>query len=120
MRHSLGSGIGAVVLAALVAGSIGAAPKKPAAKAAAKPSPAEIAAGKKVFETSGCQGCHKVAGKGGASGPDLSKIGKEHDMAWIAKKVKDPKSTNKSSIMPPFAGSPKDLQAVAAYMASLK
>jgi cytochrome c oxidase subunit 2 len=103
----------------MVTGSIAAAPKKPAAKAPAKPDAARIALGKKVF-TAQCQGCHKVAGKGGTSGPDLSKVGKEHTMAELAKKIKDPKSNNKDSIMPAFAGPPKDLEAVSYYLASLK
>jgi len=114
-------------MAAVLALSVAAAAAtKPAAKPsggtkmAAQPSAAEIAAGKKVFESSGCTGCHKLAGKGGASGPDLSQEGKAHDVAWISKKVKDPKSTKKDSIMPPFTGSAKDLQALSAYLASMK
>jgi mono/diheme cytochrome c family protein len=110
------SGMTAAVMAAVVAGSVLAAPKKPAAK----PDPSLVAAGKKVFETVGCGGCHKVAGKGGAVGPDLSKVGKEHDVAWLTKKIKDPKSVKKDTTMPPFTGKAQDLKAVATYLASLK
>lgn len=114
MKRSLGVGIGSAALAAVLATSLAtAAPKKPAAKP-------DLAAGKKVFDTMGCMGCHKVAGKGQTSGPDLSHVGKEHDAVWLAKKIKDPKSTKKDSIMPPFGGSDKDLKAVSAYLASLK
>jgi cytochrome c oxidase subunit 2 len=121
MKHSLRTGVGAVALVAVLATSLAsAAPKNTAAKPAAPPSAADIAAGKKVFDSSGCTGCHKLAGKGGTSGPDLSQVGKTHDAAWIAKKVKDPKSMKKDSIMPPFPGSAKNLQALSAYLASLK
>jgi cytochrome c553 len=127
MKQSLGIGIGSVVMVAALATSLAAAAaKKPAAKPAggakmaAQPSAADIAAGKKVMDSSGCLGCHKIAGKGQTSGPDLSQEGKAHDAAWIAKKVKDPKATKKDTIMPPFPGSAKDLQALSAYLASLK
>jgi cytochrome c oxidase subunit 2 len=122
MKQSLGAGVGSLVLIISLAGAISvAAPKKPAANAKpAQTSAADIAAGKKVYDSSGCAGCHKIAGKGGASGPELSQIGKTRDAAWLAKKVKDPKATKKDSIMPPFAGSPKELQTLSAYLASLK
>jgi mono/diheme cytochrome c family protein len=118
MKQSLGIGVGSTVLVVVLTTALAAAaPKKPAPKAAGD---AVIAAGKKVFESSGCMGCHKLAGKGQTSGPDLSQEGKAHDAVWIAKKVKNPKSIKKDSIMPPFAGSEKELKAVSAFLASLK
>ena len=59
--------------------------------------------------TAGCMGCHKIAGKGGQTGPDLSKVGKEHDATWLSNKIKNPKATKPNSMMPPFAGSAADL-----------
>jgi mono/diheme cytochrome c family protein len=121
MRQSLVQGLSGAVMVVVVAGSIAtAATTKPAATAAPKPSAAQVAAGKKAFVASGCQGCHKVAGTGGTSGPDLSKVGKEHDAAWLTKKVKDPKATKKDSFMPAFAGSATDLKNVVAYLTTLK
>jgi mono/diheme cytochrome c family protein len=131
MRRDLGRPFSAAMLmVAVLGGSVAvAAPKKatkPAAKhaAAAKKGTAkpggDTAAGKKLVTSSGCTGCHKIDGKGGTSGPDLSHEGAKHDAAWIAKKLKDPKSTNPNSIMPKFNGPEKDVASLAAYLTSLK
>ncbi len=91
--------------------------KKMAAK---KPASAMIAKGKGFVMADGCTGCHKLGGKGGASGPDLSKIGAQDKAAEIAAKLKNPKAKNPKSIMPPSRRPDKEIAAMAAYLASLK
>jgi mono/diheme cytochrome c family protein len=88
--------------------------KKPAAGAAA------IAQGKKLVTASGCAGCHKIGGKGGTTGPDLSHVGSRLSSAEIAAKIKNPKAKNPKSVMPASSRPDKEIAAMAAYLAPLK
>jgi len=95
--------------------------KKPAAPA--KPTAAQIAAGAKVYDASGCGGCHMINGKGGAAGPDLSTTGADpkHTAKWMEVQVVTPKVHKADSAMP--AGDTikgKDLTNLSAYLTSLK
>lgn len=59
--------------------------------------------GKKVFMTMGCTSCHTVNGSGGHVGPNLSGEGlKGHSVAWLTQQIRDPKSHDPKSVMPPF------------------
>jgi mono/diheme cytochrome c family protein len=88
--------------------------KKPAAGAAL------IAQGKKFVATDGCVNCHKIGGKGGTTGPDLSHVGEKATAAEIAAKIKNPKAKNPNSIMPASKRPDKQIAAMVAYLASLK
>ena len=99
-------------------------PKKPAPK---KPgmTKADPAAGKKVYNSNGCGGCHKIAGTGGESGPELTKYAsdKTKDAKWTAIQIQDPKKHKaEGSTMPGYADKikGKDLDNLVAYMLSLK
>ena len=87
--------------------------KKPAAGAA-------ITQGKKLVAASGCVGCHKIGGKGGTTGPDLSHVGSKVTSAEIAAKIKNPKAKNPNSVMPASSRPDKEIAAMAAYLASMK
>jgi mono/diheme cytochrome c family protein len=99
--------------------------KKPPVKTtkAAKPTAAMLAAGAKVYDASGCGGCHMINGKGGAAGPDLSATGAEagHTAKWMEVQVVNPKAHKADSGMPAsdtLKG--KDLSNLVAYLGSLK
>jgi mono/diheme cytochrome c family protein len=83
--------------------------------AAAPAGSADLAAGKQVFASAGCAGCHtlKDAGASGTTGPNLDDL--KPSAARVAKQV-----TNGGKIMPSFKGSlsAKQIQDVAAYVAS--
>ncbi len=122
---TLGRGIAALAIGLAAAGatcmppSAQAAPKKPAHRA--KPAAdGDKASGIKLYAAQHCDACHKIAGKGGPTGPDLSKTGSKHDGAWFAAFLKSPTSKVPGSKMPPAAGSDKDIKDLAAYMVSLK
>jgi mono/diheme cytochrome c family protein len=72
--------------------------------------------GQAVYDKQGCANCH------GARAPKLDHIGSEHDAAWIAAYVKDPKSKDPGSKMPGFAGkiTDADLAALGAFLAAKK
>ncbi|HLK60800.1 MAG TPA: cytochrome c [Chthonomonadaceae bacterium] len=92
--------------------------------ATSKPTAAQIAAGKKVYEAQGCGGCHAINGEGGSSGPDLSKEGADakHTTKWLTDQVSNPKSHNANSSMPAYSDKVKgkDLTNLVAYLGSLK
>ena len=75
-----------------------------------------LAAGKQVFASAGCSGCHtlKDAGATGTVGPNLDQL--KPSEARVAKQV-----TNGGKIMPAFKGrlSPAQIQAVATYVSSV-
>jgi mono/diheme cytochrome c family protein len=73
-------------------------------------------AGKQVFETAGCKGCHTLADAGatGTVGPNLDDAKPSHDL--VVERV-----TNGKGPMPPFKGqlSEQQIQDVAAYVSSV-
>ncbi len=63
-----------------------------------------VAAGRKLFQSEGCAGCHKVNGQGGTMGPELSGATlKGKTRKWLADQIRNPKSHNPNSIMPAFS-----------------
>jgi len=86
------------------------------------------AAGKKVFNTSGCGRCHTVGSttppKKPGQGPDLAKLASdpEHTSDWIADFIREPKSKKPASMMPPFKDKidDADFKALIEFLTSLK
>jgi len=78
-------------------------------------------AGKRLYEAQGCSACHAIRGQGGAAGPDLSRVGRTRDAAWLARFTRDPEAVKPGSPMPPYKDlSEAELQAIAAYLAVLR
>jgi mono/diheme cytochrome c family protein len=88
---------------------------------------AQIKRGQEVYNAQKCQMCHSVAGKGAKMNP-LDGVGKklsaEDIRKWIthpAEMTKQTKSTKKPPMPAKYANLPAaDLDALVAYMASLK
>jgi cytochrome c len=80
----------------------------------------QIARGEKVYVDKKCALCHAINGKGGKAGPDLSAVGAKRDANWLKAFLKDPKATNPKSKMMSFKGDGNELEALAAYLTSLK
>jgi mono/diheme cytochrome c family protein len=129
IKSGLAIALSAVILCGAGYSNALAQKKKPAPKkapaASGKVTPAMIEAGKKVYTANGCAACHMIAGVGGKTSSDLSKIGSNKD--WPADKlaavVRDPKKFNKESTMPAYGKdkiSDKDLKNLVGYMQSLK
>ncbi len=102
-----------VILVAKEPKESSAAPPPPAATG---PSAAQLAAGKKVFTSSGCESCHtlKDANATGKVGPDLDQL--KPAQARVVRQV-----TNGGKIMPSFKAtlSQAQIQAVATYVSSV-
>ncbi len=80
-----------------------------------------VATGKKVYESTGCGGCHVIHGTGGKGGPDLSKTGLEHpEREWQLEHLRKPVSKTPGSTMPAYDYvKPDELKALTEYMVSL-
>jgi mono/diheme cytochrome c family protein len=86
----------------------------------------KIEAGKKVYATSKCATCHMIEGKGGKSSVALDGVGSKLTPAVIKQWIVDPdpltaKLPTKPKVkMKKYAMADADLDALVAYMASLK
>lgn len=68
-----------------------------------------------------CAMCHVVKGKGGAMGPELTKISAKMKPEALKEKLVDPKKSNPKSTMPAYASMPKaDMDALMGYLKTLK
>lgn len=93
-----------------------------------------LMAAKSVFLSSGCLGCHKVNGVGGAEGPDLTRAGEkdpgrldysavqgDHSLAsWFSAHVRAPSSLVTGSQMPAMRMPEEDVEALTFYTLSLR
>jgi mono/diheme cytochrome c family protein len=80
--------------------------------------------GKLVFRREGCLGCHRVRGKGGSVGPDLTNVGSRNVRAfdfsrvsgprtirnWMRRHLLDPGGVSPGSSMPAFALPDEDMR----------
>ena len=91
----------------------------------------QVAAGRRVFETTACLNCHAVAGTAanGRFGPDLTHLMSRRTIASGAAEntrenlrrwIEDPDSIKPGSLMPAMKVADADLDALVAYMVSLR
>ncbi len=93
--------------------------------------PVTVAAGKLLFEQSGCYSCHYIGdpdkphvtgdpkfGKGGVAGPELSWEGTRHSQQWLVAHYKNPQQFVPGSIMPIFPFSDSQRAALSLWDAS--
>jgi cytochrome c oxidase subunit II len=98
--------------------------------APANPTGGEAADGKAIFSRSACIGCHTIDGiSKGDVGPNLTHVGSrsiiasgilENTPANMAKWLKDPPAEKPGSLMPNLHLSDNDVNALVAYLESLK
>jgi len=98
----------------------------PRTKAAAPSAPGApvspgVKLGQQVFDSVGCLGCHRVNGRGGTLGPDLSNIANAgHSTEWLEVQIRDPKAHNRTTIMPAFTNlTDTQVQHVVEYLETL-
>lgn len=76
--------------------------------------------GEQIFRQK-CAMCHTVKGKGGAIGPELTKVSARLKEADIKAQLEYPKKRNPATSMPSFKTLPKaDMDALLGYLKSLK
>ena len=76
--------------------------------------------GESTFKSQGCYGCHQVDRFGTPIGSDLSHVGGKYPIAYLTRWLRDPESVRPTAHMPKLELSDEDVQALAAYLASLK
>jgi mono/diheme cytochrome c family protein len=80
----------------------------------------ELTDGRRLFETQGCRGCHKLNGVGGTVGPDLTEEGAVHrSPEWLERHFLDPNTVSRNSPMPNFHFTNEQARALTFYMLSL-
>ena len=95
-------------------------------KASGKPAASAVAssgssAGQQFYEAQNCDACHKIAGKGGAVGPDLTDVGERLSRDKLVHLVQSLKS-GKNDKMPPLPPETTDhqLNDLVDFLTSLK
>jgi mono/diheme cytochrome c family protein len=76
----------------------------------------DTAKGKKLFETVGCQACHKVNGNGELFAPNLTRIGQKVTPDWLVSWIKNPDEFNHDSRMPNLRLTLEQASDIAAYL----
>ncbi len=109
--------LAAMVLAVTVA--LGACAQAQRQEPTADAHAALVARGETLFRVQGCYGCHLVGKFGTPIGPDLSHIGAKYSEPYITRWLQDPELQRPTAHMPKLELTPGEVQALAAYMASL-
>jgi ubiquinol-cytochrome c reductase cytochrome b subunit len=80
-------------------------------------------AGRALYQSQQCGGCHLIAGQGGEEGPDLTNVGLRHSSGWLHSFLESPSRFHAESRMPaygPPALSHQEIEELAQYLASLR
>jgi mono/diheme cytochrome c family protein len=80
----------------------------------------KIADGKQIFQENACYGCHKVGGEGGEIGPDLSEVGSRFRPEYLAAFLQNPQAFIPGTPMKISELWEEEVQALVAYLMSLK
>lgn len=91
-----------------------------ATSAAAQPASDASDAGRTVFFSQGCYGCHRLGAAGTPIAHDLSRVGRKYTEAQLGKWLRDPASQKPTAHMPRLALSDDEIRALARYLASLR
>jgi cytochrome c2 len=83
---------------------------------AANPDP--ITAGNELFKAYDCSGCHRIGDKGRFVGPNLTWVGVRKSQQWEANWLSDPSAYKPGTFMPNFSLSPKEINALTAFLHS--
>ncbi len=79
-----------------------------------------VTEGKEIYQEYACYGCHKISGNGGEMGPDLSEVGSRLQPEHIAGFLQNPQAFIPGSSMKISGLWEEEVQALAAYLMSLK
>ena len=88
--------------------------------AAQSPSTPVVERGQAAFKKNGCYGCHMIGKFGTPIGPDLSHVGQKYQPEYLTRWLRDPTEQRPSAHMPVLELTDADVQALAAYLGSLR
>jgi quinol-cytochrome oxidoreductase complex cytochrome b subunit len=78
-------------------------------------------AGRALYQSQQCGGCHRMAGQGGEEGPDLTELGLRHSVGWLHSFIEQPSRFHPESRMPsygPPALTHQEIEELAQYLSS--
>ncbi len=78
-------------------------------------------AGRALYQSQQCGGCHRMAGQGGEEGPDMTEVGLRHSVGWLHSFIEQPSRFHAESRMPsygPPALTHQEIEELAQYLAS--
>jgi cytochrome c oxidase subunit 2 len=76
--------------------------------------------GERLFTVQGCYGCHTVGKFGTPIGPDLSRVGFKYPEPYLRRWLRDPQAQRPTAHMPKLELESTEIEALAAYLASLR
>lgn len=76
--------------------------------------------GKRVYGKFGCSGCHKVKGRGGSSGPDLTGIAKKLTPEQLFTVTQNARAVNPDSVMPVYGLSKESAVGITRFLMTLE
>lgn len=82
--------------------------------------PEMVARGSRIAGEKACLGCHLIEGAGGRVGPDLDGVVQRRAAGFVRRKLADPTFNNPSSMMPNFGLNAEEIEALVAYLATLR
>lgn len=77
-----------------------------------------VALGKRLFSERACIGCHRIEGRGGNVGPDLTYVGERRTAEWIIEHFKNPQKVVPGSRMPHLRLSEADIKVLTIFVLS--
>lgn len=84
--------------------------------------PGDIAAGRLLFEESGCLSCHQIGAKGGYVGPSFTSgasVREKLRPGWIVRWLESPQALKPDAVEPRYGFTRAQAQALTAYLMSL-
>lgn len=82
--------------------------------------PELIRQGEALTSQRACLGCHVIGSAGGAVGPSLNGVVARRGAGFVRQKLIDPTFDNASSMMPNFGLSAEEVEAIVAYLNTLR
>jgi mono/diheme cytochrome c family protein len=78
-----------------------------------------IVEGRRLFFAQGCHGCHTLGGAGTPIAADLSAIGRKYSRGALERWLRDPAEVEPKAHMRKLDLTDREIEALAAYLASL-
>ena len=72
--------------------------------------------GKDLFAQKSCSGCHVFHGQGGGVGPSLDGLFTRRSMDYIVEHIKNPRSHNTATVMPPLGLTDAEISKLVEYL----
>jgi mono/diheme cytochrome c family protein len=82
--------------------------------------PDAVVRGRAQFIAQGCHGCHTVGQLGTRLASDLSGVGARYPQTWFVRWLRDPSGHVPDARMPTLELSEEQIEALAAYLSSLR